>query len=202
MAKSKNANGTPGKMTVMLFQLEGDNATLQDGLRTITAAVSRVIPAGGRAALQSAVAGLPAPASESETTGDDDVPELVDVAATQPEAVRPAARSFRSPTVLDIDLNNPSLSEFLAPHADQSVNRRYLLAAYWLKAHRDIPEVSMDHIHTCFRHMDWDTPKSAAQPLRDMKSADGWFHKGEQKGHYKINHVGENEVQRIVRGER
>src|SRR5262245_53242458 len=119
MAKSKNTNGNSGKMTVMVFQLEGDDATLQDGLRTIATAVSRIVPSGHRLTLQNPVPGLPAPAAEPESTSDQ---ETLDVTNAQPQTVRPAARSFRSPNVIDIDLENPSLSDFLAPHADESVN--------------------------------------------------------------------------------
>lgn len=200
MAKKRAEDARPSKMTVMIFQLEGDDATLQEGFKTISAAMSRVLPPTAQL-LPSASrpSGLPAPLTDS----DDDDEEVLEVAATPVSRnTTNSKRTVKSPQILDMDLATGELplAEFLSKHPTEETTKRYLLIAYWLKNQRELEEVSMDHIHTCFRHMGWQTPKQAAQPLRDMKSRLGWFHKGEEKGHYKINHVGENEVLKIIEG--
>jgi hypothetical protein len=204
MARRKTGDGgsTTSKMTVMVFQLEGDDATLQEGIRTISGALNRVLPGN---VVHTAIAaphftpGLPAPDVIEDANG-----EFVDVEPAvngSSNGNRKRTNSVKSPQVLDLDLKQGkiSLTDFLSKHAVDQVNKRYLLIAYWLKHHAEIEEVTMDHIHTGYRHMGWQTPKAAAQPLRDMKSKLGWFHKGESKGCYKINHVGENEVMNIMK---
>ena len=55
----------------------------------------------------------------------------------------------------------------------------------------------MDHVHTCYRHMGWQTPNNPIQTFRTLKSVDGSFGKGDEKGCYAINHIGENKVQQL-----
>ena len=200
MAKKRVDESRPSKMTFMVFQLEGDDATLQEGFRTISAALARIVPATtvNNLLSPSVTASLPAPSIDLDD--DQDETSVVDSPSIR-NTSRPKA-SIKSPQILDIELSKGdlTLSEFLNKHPTEETTKRYLLIAYWWKTQRALNEVSMDHVHTCFRHMGWQTPKQAAQPLRDMKSRLGWFHKGDEKGHYKINHVGENEVLKIIEG--
>lgn len=199
MAKRKpHDDSSSSKMTVMFFQLEGSDATLQEGFRTITSALSQALPQS-----QSAIPGRISPPRLSGPRDDACEPET-DVfevpSVTTPTSNGSRKRSLKSPIVLDLDLTSGEtpLAEFLNDHPTQRTSKRYLMIAYWFKHHRTIEEVSADHIHTAFRHMSWQTPKDAIQPIRDMKCKMQWFHKGETKGHYKINHVGENEVQKLL----
>lgn len=201
MVRNKSAN-SHGKMTVMVFNLEGDDATLQDGLRTISNALSRFMPPGPRQmpSLASAQNGgaLPAPAENGN-----EVAEVMEVESSEPvQQTKAAKRTIKSPDILQLDLTSGdmSLKKFLDKHPMDDDSKRYLLIAYWLKSQRDINEVTPAHIHTCFRHMGWQTPNNAAQPLRDMKSKRQWFNKGKEKATYAINHIGENEVLRIIQG--
>lgn len=73
--------------------------------------------------------------------------------------------------------------------------QRYLCAAYWLKIHKDVQEVSIDHIYTAYRSQGWALPANAVQPMRELAATrDGRFSKGAEKGHYAINHIGEGFV--------
>lgn len=110
----------------------------------------------------------------------------------------------RSPEIIDVDFvnNETPLKQFLARARVTEatpVQRRYLAIAHWFKNHAGTPEVTMDHAHTAFRHMGWNTPADASQPLRDMKQKQKWMGKGEAKGAYKINHIGENVVNEMLR---
>lgn len=192
-----------GKLTVMVFQLEGADGTLQEGLRDISEALRNVLAhrTGTRTLPASTAAQLAAPVDNLESPADEDAAATTE--ATTGATTQTRVRGFRSPQIVDIDLKSGDepLEAFLSAHDPQEVKTRYLLVAYWLKKHRQLEEVTPDHIHTCFRHMGWETPRHAAQPLRDMKSKDQWFHKGQARGAYQLNHVGENAADRILKGE-
>lgn len=198
MAKQKSQQASSGEMTVVFLHLKGGDATLQEGFKAFQAAMSRAIPQNQRLALP------PAPNGNGEFTDEADEVEhdVLDVNATQVEAARTAAkRTYRSPQVLELDLTAGSIpmKEFLQRYTGDEISKRYLLIAYWLKSELNIDEVSADHIHTGFRHMRWNTPADAAQPLRAMKAL-GWFHKSSTRGFYKINHIGENQVSDVLKG--
>lgn len=190
-----------GKMTVFVLQMEGDDSTLQEGFRSISTALNgilahrlptRVVAASASPALL--------PTEDNEHALDSE--PVVDSIENKSNGAQAARRRLRSPQVLDLDLTagDMPLKRFLEPHESVGVKKQYLLAAYWLKTYRSLADVTADHIHTCFKHMQWATPRSASQPLRDMKSRDQWFHKGEGRGTYTLNHVGENIVQELLKG--
>jgi hypothetical protein len=191
-----------GKMTVMIFQLEGDDATLQQGFRTIGTALDNMMVKNTRllASGSPTPSEVPTPPVEAqEPNGEDEAPFSADAVAPK----RPLKE--RSPQIIELSLENrnslPPLKEFMDQHRPDSVNKRYLLTAYWLKENLGIQEVSMDHMHTCLRHMDWPTPPKPAQPLREMKGRRfGWFEKGGGKGLYKLTHVGDNKSREIIKG--
>jgi hypothetical protein len=180
------------KITVMMFQLEGTDETLQEGIRTIGQSLGVVLKP---------MRSLPA------KTNDKTSEELID--ETEVETVTPEEEEItpknggtsqtakpRSPVVLDLDLNSakPALKDFCeSKKVGDGDSERYLVISYWLKHHFKLAEVTMDHIHTCYRFLDWQTPKDASSPFRNMKKQ-GWFAKGTAKGAYIINHVGENKV--------
>ncbi|WP_010586685.1 hypothetical protein [Schlesneria paludicola] len=200
MAKQKPQFTSQSKMTVMVFQFEGDDATLQEGLKTVSAALSRALPSPQRPIANIAQT-TTLPRNDDESVSDEaEYSEVVEEPSPTSTNIKAARRSkARSPVILDLQLSGDDpLADFMNQYAPEAVNKRYLLAAYWLKKYHQIAEVSMDHIHTCFRHMNWPTPKDAVQPLRVLKSKEEWFDKGDEQGHYKINHIGENVVMKIM----
>ena len=117
--------------------------------------------------------------------------------AVLPSRAKTPRPAPRSPRVLDLNLNegDPPLKEFLVKkNPGGTHSKRYLAIACWLKHNLKIEEVTTDHIHTGYRHMNWNTPKDAGMPLRKMKSVQQWFNKGGAEGAYIINHIGENQV--------
>jgi hypothetical protein len=202
-----NSNGG-GKMTVVILQISGGDATLQEGFRTIRTALENIGEKSAPKLLSSGHSGssvsvdtppVDTPPVEGETSDDN--------AQVPADAAEPKRQpKERPPQIITLDLNKNSplvpLKEFLEKHASLGVHRRYLLCVHWLKDNLGVQEVSMDHMHTCFRHMDWTTPERPTQPLRDMKTkAYGWFDKGSGMGLYKLNHVGEGKARKIIKGE-
>lgn len=210
MAKDKKSETSPkpSKMTVMLFQLEGSDETLQEGFRTINNAIDklanpvvRVLPPSAAKALASARNGDEAEsqvldAEFEEAPADADEPSSSQEKATKPKSS--GAGTPRQPKVLDIDLKAGStpLREYLEQKKPTTDNRKYLLIAAWMKDNLNLGEVTIDHIYTAYRHMGWTSRKDVGGPLRSMKSQNGWFGKGKGKGAYVINHIGIDQADR------
>ena len=202
---SQTADG--GAMTFMMFTLRGDGATMQQGFRTMAETIERVAP-GSRI---STPRGSLAPALPSRTDmvvdderaidGPDENPVLVPTSnSNNGSGPKAPKKPPKSPTVLpdlDCKVGYPPLADLFAKHPVEGTNKRYLVIADWLKKNKELDEVSMDHIHAGFRAMGWNTPDDAGSPLRSMLKA-GWFGKGSKRGFFKINHIGEGEVMKIL----
>jgi hypothetical protein len=206
-----------GAMTFVFFSLSGDRATMQDGFRTMSETLDRVAPqtrvqpprisgpAVGQSLLPFADGALGA--ELPDTTGDErnghDENALDGGSALPPPAGSSSSRglkkAFKSPVVLD-DLRfdvSPTLREVFGPNPVEEITKRYLVIADYVKKYKKIDEVTMDHIHTGFRAMGWNTPEDAGSPLRGMLRKQ-WFSKGSKRGFFKINHIGEGEVMKIL----
>ena len=193
-------------MTVMLFQLEGSDDTLQEGFRTINSAIDKLANPVVRVIGQQPVAkGLSA--SKNGNDGGSHVLEAeifedeLEAETTTPEAAKTKkgpTGAPRQPKVLDLDLKtgSKSLREYLEEKNPTSHARKSLLISAWLKASLATDEVTMDHIYTGYRHMGWTSPKDITSPLRGMKRKNGWFAKGKEEGAYAINHIGVDVAER------
>lgn len=203
MAKREESKNTKSKMTVVMFQLEGSDTALLEGIRTISNALTGFVKP-----TKLLLANSPQTAQSNEG---------VQIVANEDEEVLPTEnqetlneengapkpkKSFKTPVVLDLDLisGKVPLEQYCTQKGldkSASESKKYLVIAAWLKDQLKIEAVSQDHIHTCLLHLGWDTPKDASLPLRQMKQK-GWFHKAEGKGAYKLNHIGDNEVRNMV----
>jgi hypothetical protein len=198
VAKNEKPISTkPSKMTVMLFQLEGSDETLQEGFRTINTAIERLANPVVR------VIGLPQPKGlPTSRNGEDNASELLEaevveegeteeVPVERPKTAR-APGVPRQPKVLELDfkVGTVPLRTYLDQKNPPSHSRKCLLIAAWLKANLSIDDMTMDHIYTAYRHMGWTSPKDITSPVRGMKKQNGWFNKGKEEGSYAINHIG------------
>jgi hypothetical protein len=192
--REEPAGNGKSKMTVMMFQLEGADETLREGIRTISQAMGNVLSPP-----RMLLAKPPASDSDETVLTSNTEPAPFDTEEEQEadrSIPRVGASKPRPPKILQLDLNagKVPLKEFCEQKAvGDNDSRRYLVIAFWLKENLNIPAVTMDHVHTCYRFLGWQTPADASSPLRSMKRS-GWFEKGEEKGSYAINHVGENQV--------
>lgn len=89
-----------------------------------------------------------------------------------------------------------SLKSFADGKDVKSQHKKYLVAAAWLKEHRDVDGVTADHIYTCFRSLGWPTNiVDFGQPLRELKVRK-FFSKSDSGG-YEINHLGLDYVRKL-----
>jgi hypothetical protein len=201
VAKTDREDKAKVKFRVIEFELEGGNAAVQDSMRNLAAAITRGSRPGHPALTAKSVAST-ANGSSAPPADEDDQVELFPQDPEPTEAEEPAAqeskqrsqRTYATPEVIDIDLTGGEmpLKTFCDQKAPDSDLTKYLVIAAWLKEYRQIESVGINHIHTCYRHMGWFTPKDTPQPMRDLKRR-AWFNKT-GRSEYAINHVGMNEV--------
>ncbi len=198
--KDEPAGGNgKSKMTVMMFQLEGGDETLREGIRTISQAMGNLL---GPTRITAPKPAITVPALEvtdspaAEIQPEASVDSISEETQEAPKRPGPGAAKPRSPKILTLDLKSAkiSLKEFCdLKGVGDNDTRRYLAIAFWLKENLNITAVTMDHAYTCYRFLGWQTPADASSPLRAMKQK-GWFDKGTERGAYVLNHVGENAV--------
>lgn len=189
------------KMTVIHFETESSNETLQENIRAIANTLTRALAPPLR--VVQVPAQLPSGNGAGNGAAHGEAPEAdeyndvidADVTDTPKKPKKAAARQLPSPEVLDLDLTSGPmpLKTFLEQKKPDEDSKRYLVIAYWFKEYRKITEITMDHAHTAYRSMGWNTPKDASGPLRGMKKQ-GWMKRGSGKGAYAINHIGEGVV--------
>jgi len=201
MAKTRDTapRDSKGKVTFVMFQVEGDDETLQQGFRTMEQAFQRLGTAP-RVYAPPAVtpnllpkrektdaAQLETDAAEPDTELETIAPEVA--ADDGHKASKP--RKYTQPKFLsDLELTagQESFKDYAAKKDPKSDNQKYLIVARWLQLHKNIDTVSIDHIFTCFQAMKWPSQKDIGQPLRFMTKNNSYFQKN-GKG-WKLTHVG------------
>jgi hypothetical protein len=193
----KPVSNKPSKMTVMLFQLEGSDETMQEGFRTINNAIDKLANPVVRVIGPSPAKSLAPPENGAGSAALAVDAESVDVTDEGDETPTERSKSAkptapRQPKVLDLDLKAGTvpLRQYLEEKNPTTDNRKYLLIAAWMKANLSLDEVTIDHIYTAYRHMGWTSQRDVGAPLRAMKAQNGWFAKGKDRGAYAINHIG------------
>lgn len=192
------------KMTVIQFETESDNATLQENIRAITNTLARalapqprVIQAPPSLPNGNATNGVDNTKQPEQASLFDDDADAIDgeitPATTKPKTKSPSPRKAPTLNMIELDLNkgDKPLKTFMEEKKPDGDNKRYLAMAYWLRANLGISEVTMHHIYSCYRFMGWNVPKDAGQTLRNLKKQ-GWMNKGSESGSFSVNHVGEN----------
>ena len=194
------------KMTVIHFETESDNVTLQENIRTISHTLTRALTNNHRVILPAAQ--LTSGNGSTEVAPETDETDLVDedtstsLVGSQTAKKKGAARQYTTPQAIDLDLisGDMPLKKFLEAKNPDGDIKKYLAIAYWLRKYRNVEEITMHYAYTCYRHMGtgWQVPPDAAAPLRAMKRKQyGWMRTGSAKGAYAINHLGENEVEKM-----
>jgi len=191
------------KMTVIHFETESDNATLQENIRSIAHTLSRALTQTTR------VIHAPAQLSSGDSANgnaileppleEQDFDEAIDVSSKPVKPKVGKTITSRQPVPLDLDLTSGDmpLKTFVENKNLDTDIKRYLAIAYWFKQYRNTAAITMDHAYTAYRFVDlgWNVPKDPSGPFRAMKQTRyGWMGAGSEKGSYAINHIGENEV--------
>lgn len=205
------------KVRVIEFELHGRNATVSEGIKAITEAIS-----GGRAIVvaeprRPALPGTPK--NETATTqvtvdadelaqpeGSTVTPETEVEEAAAPAngggSVTKRAYNFKKPTFLnDLDPSKASkpLKDFIEEKKPKSVPDKYMVVVVWLITYMGVQEVTVDHVYTIFDQLGWkgEMPTNPSIPLRDLKSKRNMLTREEGAEGYKVNFKGEKYVENM-----
>jgi hypothetical protein len=201
------------KFRVIEFEIDGGNATLAEGIKALTTALSktpvtttaisqRALPAA--TPKRTAVTEAHAPA-EGELFPETDEPENTEEEhqeetngnAAPARAKRGTGAPPPTPEVLsDIDLNagKVSLKDYMEQKSPPDTYERFVTIAVWYKENHNLGEVNADRIYTAYRFLDLPSPNDVGQTLRNLKAKKKWFDKGDERGGYKVNILGLNKV--------
>jgi hypothetical protein len=196
MAKKSKGDDDGGRIRVIIVELEGSNATIQDSLRTVATALRPAIVAP-RPSLPNSyqptdVEALPPEVLEEEEIVQDKEPTTAKKRRTSSGTKRAA----RPPEPVEIDFNTGDmpLEKYAQLKNPRSEVDRYVFIADWLKRYRGINSINKAHIYTCFRALSWKVSSDLTQPFRTLLNED-FMRVG--KGEYAITVLGENRVQKM-----
>jgi hypothetical protein len=192
-------SGGPARIRLVVLDAEvadGDLGALTDAVQNAlrpTTVVQRVLPRGS-----GGVKTLTHQHAEDEPDAiEEDEEELETEQPVRAPRQRSARKAPKEPDVVDIDMNTEvTLASFVSGKKIDSIQSKYMTVAAWLRDHRNLPTVTVDHIYTCFRFMNWSTNiQDFAQPLRDLKGKK--FFTTPERGQYAINHLGLDYVKKL-----
>jgi hypothetical protein len=194
------------KFRIIEFEVDGGNATIQEGLRSVAAALTRTTAPSPKPALLVAGETRPKPTSapqgeqlglgiqmdeEAETAPDAD--EVIEDAKPRPQRRAPVPNVLNG---LDLD-GDPSLAEFIKKKNVTGQAMTYLVAAVWLNEHKNIREFTADHAFTVYKRLGLTPPKDAGEPLRKLRKM-RLLDKGEKEGAYIVNDASKDQVARMA----
>lgn len=200
--RSKGSSPTGEKSRFRFVLVEGEVAPgeLQMFAQTFAAALKPPQQQNGVQAHQAAITTPPAlprpqveqPSLFDEGPAEDEVPEPGSLpAAKSHTGVKKKLRTPQLVSELEFTSGPKSLEEYIHEIDPKEHSRRYLALTYWLRQYRNCPEVSGDHIYSCYRALGLHVPRDVGSVFRALKRQE-WVEPGSKTGCYKITHIGEN----------
>ena len=114
----------------------------------------------------------------------------------QKSRVKTSAGSMPS-IVRDLNLKpkgKDSFDKFAAQKKPNSNQHRCVVAVYYLRHELDLSPITVDHVYTCFKHMQWRVPSSLANTMAYVASVFGWLDT-RNMADIKMTTIGENLVE-------
>jgi hypothetical protein len=195
------------KVRFFYAEVEGDDGTIQEGLRSIATTIVRASqPVPPR--VVKAIAAAPANgASKNGQSLFDETP--VEEVAEEPEVedadfveTPPRAKSSRtkkSPSynfVTDLNLRpdgKDSLKQFYAKKSPKDQQAQYAVCLFYLAQELSLTGIGANHIYTCFHDVGVPVPPDILQVARNIANRKGWIDAGNGKD-LKITVSGQNFV--------
>ena len=203
------------KLRIVEFELEGNDATLQESLRSISATINRGTAGGfpssvkSMNALTSVLKTPPKNGGEPVATAsidDADGPEQHDVdpveeAGNESPAQRRRPVKYPEPKTLpNINFNDGEvpLKKFMDDKKPKGHNQKFLVTAAWFKLYGHVEETTTDHVYTAYQAMEWKSRKNMAQPFYFLKGR-GWI--TQSGGGWKLTHIGLDKARELPAAE-
>jgi hypothetical protein len=189
-----------GKIRFIIAEVEGNNQTLQDLVRTFAPLLAKPvqIQLPSKRSVTPQDAGAAHKVAEESTLFSEDDPSVVDadsLPAQQPsESTNGTSRRKRGEGVtrdrnsgLSIvkSLNlrpddKDSLKDFVAAKKPQSQMEHIAVYVYYMKQILEEPAVGLSHVFTCFDEVSERLPEDLPQTCRNIASKKGWIDTADQ----------------------
>ena len=196
MAKKQKKESGKGRLRVFFAEFEGDDETIQEGLRAISSAVNKTF--------QPRVVNIPIPSQNGEqelleqSDFSDELPDDEDVIDV-PESSRPQQK--RKPPTMSLvkDLNlrptgKKSLRDFYAEKSPSSQQKQIAVFVYYLQHELQLEGITSNHVFTCFKNVEARPPKDLPQIIRNTAAKEAWVDSSDTTSITITNH-GENFVE-------
>ena len=187
-----------GRIRVFFAEIEGDDDTIQDGLRALTGAVSKTF--------QPKVVLLPNPTGDSDQPSVEMIEDIVEDAVDESDIIEPVKRKKagngkskppKLSLVSDLDLRPDGKSDlrtFYSEKNPKTQHEQVAVIVYYLKRILEEPAISADHVYTCLKDVDKKVPARLPTVIRNCASQRGWVDSSKSKD-LKITTNGENYVE-------
>jgi len=220
MAKNQDPKGAgtgKGKMTVVMFQLEGNDETLRDAIKVLGHGMEKLSPGVPvykliQAPRQERSNGALPASQEDEAIdpdilqSDEDGHEDAVVSSSQSgssEKARTRKPPKAIPAVKGIDWDSgTSWKDFAAQKKPEGNPSRFVTAAGWFKNIRSLDVITPGHIVAAFDVMDWPKPENIPNTFAQLKNkrSGELFDKGEKHNEWVLSQRGVNALDRLGKG--
>jgi len=205
-------SGGKGKITVVMFQLEGSDDTLRDAIKVLGQGIDKLAPNYRLIqAPQSRPNGALTAGSESLSSSE---PEVLDPEPGEIEendagpsidtdkTKQPRKRILKAiPAVKGIDWETaPGLRDYAKQKSpDSSSPQRFVVVAGWFRNHRTTEVITPGHIVAAYDLLDWDKPENIPNTFAVLKTRRGGelFDKGEKTNEWVLSQRGINLLDKL-----
>lgn len=195
------------KFRVFFGEIEGDNQTIREGLKSIASAVNRTFSSDTRTVRLINVGG-DGPGKitseeiqeiiDSEEIGDTamevDSPDAFD--ASPPKSKKPRRAPSYS-LVKDLNLmpeGRESFTHFFGRKKPEGPQETLTVCVYWLSKIAEITGIGPNHLYTCLKEAKVSVPNDIAQVCRNIANRKGWIDTRDGND-LKVTINGENHVE-------
>ncbi len=210
----KGGGSGKGKMTVVMFQLEGSDETLRDAIRVMghglekmapSAPIYKLIHAPGQTRTNGTLPigeegeAIEPEILEPEESGyDDAAPPSSQSGSSEKTRTRRIAKAI--PAVKGIDWETgTSWKDYATQKNPEGNPSRFVAAAGWFKNLRSLDVITPGHIVAAFDVMDWPKPENIPNTFAQLKHkrAGELFDKGEKPNEWVLSQRGVNALDRL-----
>ncbi|NOX57590.1 MAG: hypothetical protein GXP29_01865 [Planctomycetes bacterium] len=211
----KDGGADKGGMRILYVEINGGNATLQEGLRTLVAAINRPVQVAPSAPRQmiADVSPTPTSAEEPEPNTFNQAAEGIDTEqAEQPDSCQNGSTRRKRGEGANCDHNaglaivkslnlhpkgKASLKDFFAKKKPKTQIEKIAVYMYYLKSVLEETNIGISHIFTCFKETGGRMPAALSQTCRNAANSKGWIDTAESND-LKSTTVGDNFVEHTL----
>ena len=171
------AKDSRGRLRVFFAEFDGDNQTIQEGLRSISLAVAKTFQP------TVVVRRLTASPENPDAVSDEATDDLDDVEMNADDyiaSVPPKSRTKRKPPTMTLvkDLNlrpagKPHLREFFADKQPKSQPEQITVCVYYLWRIVELEAVTPHHVYSCLKEVGVKVPVDLPQTIRNVANRRG-----------------------------